>query len=63
MKKTYINVQKEFCGECSLALMHFIGKMKGVDSITAEDGRVAITFDDSEVSLLLKLKESMKAGI
>ena len=57
MKKAYIDVQKEFCGECSLALMHFIGKMKGVDSITAEDGRVAITFDDSEVSeeFLLKL--------
>ena len=63
MKKAYVNVQKEFCGECSLALMHFIGKMKGVDSITAEDGRVAITFDDSEVSekLLLKLtRESIE---
>lgn len=57
MKRTYINVQKEFCGECSLALVHFIVKMKGVDSITAEDGKVAITFDDSEISeeLLLKL--------
>ncbi len=57
MKKVYINVQKEFCGECSLALMHFIGKMKGVASITAEDGKVAITFDDSVVpeELLLKL--------
>ena len=57
MKKAYINVQKEFCGECSLALMHFIGKMKGVDSITAEDGKVAITFDNSVIpeELLLKL--------
>jgi len=63
MKKTYINIQKEFCGECSLALMHFIGKMKGVDSITAEDGRVAITFDDSVIpeELLLKLtRESIE---
>lgn len=49
MKKTYLNVEKEFCGECSLALMHFIGNMRGVDSITAEDGKVAITFDESEV--------------
>jgi len=56
MKKAYINVQKEFCDECSLALMHFIGKMKGVDSITAEAGKVAITFDDSEVSEELLLK-------
>jgi len=57
MKKAYLDVQREFCGECSLALMHFIGKMKGVDSITAEDGKVAIAFDDSEISeeSLLKL--------
>jgi copper chaperone CopZ len=57
MKKAYLNVQKEFCGECSLALMHYIGNMKGVDSITAEDGKVALTFDDAEISeeSLLKL--------
>ena len=63
MKTAYINVQKEFCGECSLALMHFIGKMKGVDSITSEDGRVAIAFDDSVIpeELLLKLtRESIE---
>jgi hypothetical protein len=57
MKKAYLNVQKEFCGECSLALMHFMGKMKGMSSITVENGKVAITFDDSEISeaSLLKL--------
>jgi copper chaperone CopZ len=57
MKKTYLNVEKEFCGECSLALMHFIGNMEGIDSVTAEDGKVAIDFDDSKVSeeALLKL--------
>ena len=63
MKKAYIHVQKEFCGECSLALMHFIGKMKGVDSITAENGHVAITFDDSVVpeEFLLELtRESIE---
>ncbi len=63
MKKAYLDVQREFCGECSLALMHFIGKMKGVDSITAEDGKVAIAFDDSEISeeSLLKLtRESIE---
>ena len=46
-----------------LALMHFIGKMKGVDSITAKDGKVAITFDDSVIpeELLLKLtRESIE---
>jgi len=50
MKKAFINVQKEFCGECSLALMHFIGNMKGVESVTEEDGKVAITFDDSVIN-------------
>ena len=39
MKKTYLNVEKEFCGECSLALMHFVGSVEGVDSIVAETAR------------------------
>jgi copper chaperone CopZ len=49
MKRAYINVEKEFCGECSLALMHYIGNMQGVDSITAENGKVVIDFDDSKI--------------
>ena len=61
MKKAYLDVQREFCGECSLALMHFIGKMKGVDSITAEDGKVAIAFDDSEISEESLLKLTMES--
>ena len=63
MKKAYLNVQKEFCGECSLALMHFMGKIKGMNSITVEDGKVAITFDDSEISeesLLKMTRESVE---
>lgn len=50
MKKVFIRVQKEFCGECSLALMHFLGKMKGVGSVSAEDGSVVITFDESLIA-------------
>jgi hypothetical protein len=63
MNKAFLDVQKEFCGECSLSLMHFIGKMKGIYSITAENGKVAITFDDAEISeeSLLKLtRESVE---
>lgn len=48
-KETYLNVQKEFCGECSLALMRFMGNMKGVESVTSEDGKVVLTFDDSVI--------------
>ncbi len=49
MKKVSLNVQKEFCEECSLALRRFIGKMKGVDSIDVEKGKIVISFDDSKV--------------
>jgi copper chaperone CopZ len=50
MKRTSLRVQKEFCGECSLALMHFIGGMKGVESVTAEEEEVVITFDESVIA-------------
>lgn len=50
MKTSHIKVQKEFCAECSLALMHFIGRIKGVESISAEEGSVALTFDEAEIS-------------
>jgi hypothetical protein len=49
-RKLFLNVQKEFCGECSLALMHFVGKTKGVDSVGVEDGQVVINFDDSKIA-------------
>lgn len=48
MKKLYLNVQKEFCDECSLALRRFIGKMPGVESIDVESGKIVINFDDSK---------------
>ena len=63
MKKTYLNVEKEFCGECSLALMHYIGNMEGVDSITAENGKVAVEFDDSKIreeSLMKLTRETIE---
>lgn len=49
MKKFTLNVQKEFCEECSLALRRFIGKMDGVDSIDVEKGQIVINFDDKKV--------------
>lgn len=47
MKKLLVNVQKEFCEECSLALRRFIGKINGVESITTERGIIEIKFDDA----------------
>lgn len=46
MKKISMNVQKEFCAECFLALRRFIGGMKGVNSVDVEDGRIVIDFDE-----------------
>jgi copper chaperone CopZ len=47
MKKILIHVQKEFCAECSLAIMRFMQNMKGIEAVEAEDGRVSITFDET----------------
>lgn len=58
MKKLSLNVQKEFCAECSLALRRFIGKMDGVNSIDTEDGKIVIDFDDSKVTEQYLLKIS-----
>lgn len=49
MKQISLNVQKEFCDECSLALRRFVGKMDGVNSIDVEDGEIVISFDDSKI--------------
>lgn len=49
MKRVSLNVQKEFCDECSLALRRFIGKMEGVKSIDVENGKIVITFDGSRI--------------
>ncbi|MCL5021861.1 MAG: heavy-metal-associated domain-containing protein [Nitrospirae bacterium] len=49
MGKVSLNVQREFCEECSLALRRFVGKMDGVDSVDVESGKIVIRFDDSKV--------------
>ena len=48
MKKSLIHVQKEFCAECSLAISRFMRNMEGVESVEAEEGMVAITFDETK---------------
>lgn len=49
MEKITLNVEKNFCEECSLALRRFIGHMEGVESIDVEDGKVAVVFDGSKI--------------
>lgn len=63
MKRLLLNVQKEFCEECSLALRRFIGKLPGVESIDAQTGMIEIKFNESlikEEELLKLTKESIE---
>lgn len=59
MGKISLNVQKEFCAECTLALRRFIGKMDGVESVDVESGRIEISFDDLKIpaSTLMKISK------
>lgn len=50
MKTVSLNVQKEFCEECSLALRRFIGHMDGVSSIDVEKGKILIHFDEGRIT-------------
>jgi copper chaperone CopZ len=63
VKTVSLNVQKEFCEECSLALRRFIGHMDGVNSIDVEQGKIVIHFDDGKITqeVILKItKESIE---
>ncbi len=59
MGRISLNVQKEFCAECTLALRRFIGKMDGVESVDVESGRIEIDFDDLKIpaSTLMKISK------
>jgi copper chaperone CopZ len=63
MKRIALNVSKDICAECSMALRRFIGKMDGVDSIDVGDGQVIVKFDEATMDedFLRKLtNESME---
>ncbi|NTU41830.1 MAG: heavy-metal-associated domain-containing protein [Nitrospirales bacterium] len=63
MGKVSLHVQKEFCGECTLALTRFITKMPGVSSVDVEEGRVTVEFDDAKTrggDILRITKESIE---
>jgi len=61
MKKLSLNVQKEFCDECSLALRRYIGKMDGVNSVDTESGKIVIDFDDAKLTAEHILKISRES--
>ena len=50
MEKITLNVEKNFCEECSLALRRFIGNMEGIESIDVEDGKIAVVFDQKKTT-------------
>ncbi len=63
MKNISLNVSKDICAQCSMALRRFIGKMDGIDSIDVGEGQVIINFDEDKMKedFLRKLtNESME---
>ncbi|HAK59490.1 MAG TPA: hypothetical protein DCO77_03775 [Nitrospiraceae bacterium] len=50
MKRVSLNVEKQFCEECSLALRRFIGNMDGVETIEVRKGTIDIDFDPSRIT-------------
>ncbi len=50
MEKISLNVRKQFCEECSLALRRFVGNIDGVESVDVENGRIVISFDASLIT-------------
>ena len=50
MQKISLNVQKQFCAECSQALRRFVGNLDGVESVDVENGRIVISFDESLIT-------------
>ena len=50
MEKITLNIEKNFCEECSLALRRFIGNMDGVESIDVEEGKIAVVFDQKKTT-------------
>ena len=63
MSKVSLNVERQFCEECSFALRRFIGGMNGVESIEVRNGKIEIGYDSSKIAedILKKLsKESIE---
>jgi len=63
MNRVYLNVQEQFCEECSLALRRYIGGMEGVKSIAVQNAMIEIGYDPSKITedALRKLsKESIE---
>jgi hypothetical protein len=49
LKTMCVPVQKEFCGECSLALRRFIGGLDGIKSIDVVDDQISILYDETVI--------------
>jgi len=50
MDKLSLNVKKEFCAECQMAIRRFMGHMDGVEDVTVENGKVTISFDGEKIA-------------
>ncbi len=49
VSRVLFRVEKQFCGECSLALRRFLGGMEGVSTVDVENGSVSVEFDEGRL--------------
>ena len=49
MSRVLFRAQRQFCGECSVALRRFIGGTDGVNAVDVENGAVAVDFDARKI--------------
>ncbi|MEK6743259.1 MAG: heavy-metal-associated domain-containing protein [Nitrospirota bacterium] len=49
MGRVLFRVQRQFCGDCSVALRRFLGGMDGVNAVAVENGGVAVDFDERKI--------------
>jgi copper chaperone CopZ len=47
MKTKQFEANRNLCGDCSMALRRFVGNLDGVDSISVENQKIAVTFDET----------------
>lgn len=50
MEKVLFKISREVCDECSMALRRFMGHMEGVESTDAENGGIAVSFDETKTT-------------
>lgn len=65
MRSMTIEVRKELCVDCGLALRRFIGHLEGVGEVEIGDGEITISYDEGKIgeAELLKISRDSVARL